>query len=634
MKLSNYFQPLLPTNIFVFIFLFIFFDSLGIAFRKKIISNSEEFRTLDWLIGLGLYIFIWFFLGLYIVPSRNNIVISLAVIGTPVLLYYFKNKYYISLKKTVWDLKLVFILFIPFLFAVFVKSSLPPYQWDEMAYHFISPLQLSKIKTWKFTGNIYSDLPRLMDTLYIITFSLTRTYSVARLIHFNVFFTSLLFSYQILRKNIGKLLSLVFVLIIFTVDKHILSAATSGYVDMANFSFILIAVVSGLRFLLNNKKELLVISTVFWSMALGTKYSAIPALSAFLPLLMIYIIFNKKIREKIFTLSFLLKLLGLSTIFGGYWYIKNYIVFGNPFFPFIFDCKGQFAGICESGRHVMDNWTYPVTPTNMKLILGSLLISKFFSILIFLIALFVLFNKEKHLRNVSLVLFAMIGIELIMINYSSGYMPRFYTHLRIFIILFALIQLVGNFRGRITKLIVNILTVLLVSFTLYKYTSVVLYVNSFDFITKSQIKYSVRLLDLYQWVDERFPITSGVIRWCDNQRGNTVNLGQIDPQVIWYDYQGLIRVYMTHCSLFSSGLRDLSPGNLNEEVINRKTQLYLVSISECMSNEEIDKKYSDKTEGVKKLALLNNSVVCQSEKISTGLYYFDYTKLEDREDSI
>src|SRR3989339_1053354 len=78
-KLSDYFQPLNIRNILIFIIMIFFFDVVGTFIKKYFIKNrqlSDNTRILNWLIGFGFFIFLWFLAGFLIRPTQLVILIS------------------------------------------------------------------------------------------------------------------------------------------------------------------------------------------------------------------------------------------------------------------------------------------------------------------------------------------------------------------------------------------------------------------------------------------------------------------------------------------------------------------------------------------------------------------------------
>jgi len=289
-------------------------------------------------LGFGFFIFLWFLLSLFITPGKTQILVSIGILLCITLPGYIKEKEGVIFLKTLWFFKVPILIIFPFLPAVFVKSSLPPYYWDEMAYHYIAPSALANLTPIKYLGSLYGDIPRILDLFWQIVFTLFHTYSVARLFHFTILATSMIYAYAVLKKNFGLLAGFLFVFVFFSLPQDIIFTSTLGYIDVGAYSFLLIAVVSALDFLINLDKGALFYTFIFWSMNLGTKYTGVSSFVSFLVLFFLIIIWKRNVYKKFFSWRYLINLATLFLVFGGYWYVKNFVLFGNPIFPFILPC--------------------------------------------------------------------------------------------------------------------------------------------------------------------------------------------------------------------------------------------------------------------------------------------------------
>src|SRR3989344_4005514 len=144
-KLGDYFAPLNPKTLLIFVGLFFFFDILGTFVKRRIIEGEDSTRVINWLIGLGIFVFVWFITSLFIAYTRTPLLISILTLSLISLPEYLKNKEYQTFFRALWSLKIPILIVLPFLPAIFVKASLPPYYADEMAYHFISPSTLATL---------------------------------------------------------------------------------------------------------------------------------------------------------------------------------------------------------------------------------------------------------------------------------------------------------------------------------------------------------------------------------------------------------------------------------------------------------------------------------------------------------
>lgn len=628
-KLSYFFQPLNIVTLSYFLLAFVFFDILGTFTRKKILklNNDDSYRILNWLLGFGIYIFIWFLLSLIVAPNLTNILISVGALTLIAAPSYFKDQGLLKLTKILWSYKVPILIIAPFLPSIFVKASLPPYQWDEMAYHFISPAFLHDILPIRYIGGVYSDAPNTLDLFWQIMFTVFHTYSIARLFHFLIFGTSMLFSYGLIKKNFGGLIAFFFVLFYFSISQDIVSTSTSGYIDVGAYSFLLIGLVSGVDFLIRKSFPSLVISMAFWMLSLGTKYTSS---TAFIPFLIIFTwiyYWNKKKYSKIFTWKNIIALGVAAIIFGGYWYLKNFILFGNPIFPFIFPCPwGTHVVQCPEPGGFFGDWTVKITSGNLYEIFRQLFANNYALMFGIVLAPFVgFFNKNEQNKLISFSLYSMVIIELLLLKYSSGFLLRYHQHLQFFLILGAVLSISGKFKNRVMQYLTGTLVVFLLLTSTFYYAKNLIFTNGLRSLSWNQINYSIGKIDIYKWIELNFKEMNETILWCENPTENKLApLARFDPELIWYSWEGMMRSFMTNCYYQDPPLQNVPLENVLQTARKDKMQFWISSLSKCQKDDVV-KSISTQTE----LRRLNNIIICNSKEVKNNLYYFDYSALKD-----
>lgn len=604
MKLSQYFQPLTPAIIIAFFISFFIFDALGVLILKAISQKQirNEFRILSWLIGWSAFIFFWFAAGFFIKPDFYSILISFIALSFAVFPHYIKNKEY---KKTifVWTKhKIVYILFFALLPLVFVEASRPPVEWDEMAYHFVPPNALSDLgKYWIFKGDLYFDLPRSVNLYYILSFAIVKTYSLARITNFAIMFTSFYFIYAALKTHFGKKISIFFLFALLSIPQTLVQFSTSGYVDMPANSLVFIAALLSIMFYFEKSKDYLMLVVAFWGMALGTKYTALLPFASVA--IMLFIVFSYKLSDikKLLNVKTMIALPVIFVMFGGFWYLKNAYLFGNPIFPFLFSCKAEFASACSQGSSFFGTWTTKVNFETILPILKELVGGNIVLLILLLITPFLaLRNKDKKSRSLSLILLGAIVIEFIILAVFSGFIYRYNQHLQFLLLLLLSIQFVKNHKS------LYILSFLLLA----PYFVYSIYFNYFKVNLRQDTYYSIGKTNIYDWVNVHLKDVSGVVSWCDNVPPGT-QIAQIDPDMIWYSYSGLVRVFMTNCVLTSFPLDDPP-----------KDSFYLISLNTCQDG-EIKARHPNETEQIVRRRIVNNDLVCEGREIVNSLYQID-----------
>lgn len=641
-KLLDYFQPLNFINLVYFALFVFFFDVLG-SFIKKIFINDKkinsETRPMNWLIGLGFFVFVWFILIFFIVPTRNNLLISIVLIFLISMKDYFKNKEYLALLPFFKPLTSPIILVLPFLPLVFVKASLPPYVWDEMAYHFISPYTLIYHlgSYWTYNGGLYQNVPRLMDTLYILSFSLTNTYSVVRLLQFSILVTSLFCSFLFTKKLIGFLPAILFLLIFLSLPLQLPINSTIGYVDIPALSFLFLGFIFGIVYIFSKVSNYLILSSVFWAMAIGTKYTALLGLTVFMLSFLIVFWFRNRSFQSLFSRNLLFKA-GISFIvFGGYWYLKNFVIYGNPVYPFFFPCWGKYAVDCVRGSSFFGNWTMPVNFHTLYPIIKELLPQNLFLRIMLLVSpLIILFFGNRKSKLILLLLAISFVVELFILKYFSGFYIRYQQHMQLFLIFVVVLACVGKFRSLLGKQIQFTVICLLFATSLVCYVYNLIYQYSPASLLSKEVRYATGRTDIYGWIRAELPDISEAIVWCGNARETPVALARYDPDMIWYNANGLMYAYFTSCYYANPNLSPNDWNNFSAVARDRKLKFWINTVNPCIPGNEV--KLKGELEDVSltpgdlsqmlQMRRLNNAIVCNSSRVAASIYHFDYQKLK------
>lgn len=642
-KLSDFFQPLNFINLVYFVAALVFFDVFGCLVKSLFIKNEKvgsETRLVDWLIGLGSFVFLWFLLGFFVTPNQTFLLVSIVALFLISLPRYLKEKTYLSYFTNAKQSILPIILLIPFLPSTFVKASLPPYYADEMAYHFISPYSmLHQMKLfWTFTGGVYMNVPRLMDTFYILGFTVTHTYSVIRLIQFSILGTALVFAFLLIKKILGSFSAILYIFIFLSMPLALPFMATIGYVDVPAYSFLLLGVVLAITFLFSNKNEYLILSAIFWGMSIGTKYTTLIPFAVFVPSLLLVYLIKYKSLLKLFNKGLIIKIFLGLIVFGGYWYIKNLVVYGNPIYPFFFHCWGNFVNECGNGSSFFGTWTNPVNfHTLYPIIIKQLLPQNLWLHLILVVSplLVFIFGNRKNRLLLLLVSLPFFG-ELIILKYFSGFAIRYQQHLEFYLIFMIMLFVSTKFRNLFLNLSKYVLVSLLVISCLIFYVRNAINMNSLNFVNWEEINYSLGKVTIYDWIKKRIPETADATIWCENPQGGPIGLARFDPDMIWYKDAGLLRSYLVGCYWENPSLSPSEWKNIISVAKERKLAFWTVTINSCLpedkvkSKEEIGDSNNDpeKLQKLLEMRRLNNAIVCNSEQVLPSLYHFDYQKLK------
>ncbi len=631
LKLSEFYQPLNLSTLSTSLLLFIFFDALGTMVKGFIIKskNGDASRILNWLLGFGLFVFVWFMLRFFIPPRQNSVLLSIAILFLISIPAYFKNKELSNLFSAIWQLKVPLLVIAPFLPAVFVKASLPPYYADEMAYQFIPPYFRDLIDVWRFDGGLYSNVPQLFNTFFNLVFALTKTYSIVRLYHFLILVTAISYTYLKLKVYFGRLVAFLFVFTFFSLPIDLVLISTLGYVDVATFSFILIGTINMTDLLFSKKIEPFFLSVVFWAMALGTKYTAVTIfVTSTTTFLTVIFIAYKSILPKLVFSKTLLKCVILFVLFGGYWYLKNLIAYGNPIYPFLLPCL-RYAQFCETQAVNFFAWTTPITLRNIPGIIKELLPANFPLQTALLVAPTLAFlNRNPKTKIFSLILSLTMILEFLLLKQFSGFYPRYQQHLQLLMLLLITIQVANTYRWQTMNFMAKGYYLIIFCYISASYISTIFYTNSLKFVNWTEINYARGRINIYGWVDQRFPKVRAGIDWCENPPGGkSLALARYDPDMIWYEYDGFMRSFMTNCYFENPPLDNLPIEKVLTVAKEKSLQFWTISPNRCLPQADVKKHLDYEGEHQLYLRQLNNVIVCHSQEVKPNLYYFDYATL-------
>ena len=140
------------------------------------------------------------------------------------------------------------------------------------------------------------------------------------------------------------------------------------------------------------------------------------------------------------------------------------------------------------------------------------------------------------------------------------------------------------------------------------------YTEENTFLRENELNYALKEMDIYQWIAEFFPKTKDIVNWCD-QQSKPVELVTFDPEMIWMNYEGLSRVFLTNCYF-----ANIYSWNKSYSYIGKDNML-LVSITPC--DRKLEEKKGDPNGNIMEyLKVVNNQYICQSSEVIPGLYLY------------
>ena len=291
------------------------------------------------IIGYGVF-FLGLFQGLYFLPL-SILLFCLLIISLAGWFWApfppMKSDLQEKIRSS-WD-RLAFFLLILCLLAGLSLTLTPEIGRDALIYHLAVPKLFLKHHGFYFIeGNIFSNYPLHSEMLFIIGLFLQGDI-LAKGMHFLALLFILLGMYQFTRQRMKNHDSPAVSLLIFYTMPSVFLISHMAYTDLFVVFYSMAAVFAFINWVERLEKGWLILSGVFTGLAVAGKYTAL--LLPFLGCLGIFWAARRH-RLHVYRAFRLLILYGLvAVILGSPFYIKNWTVTGNPFYPFLY---GIFGG--------------------------------------------------------------------------------------------------------------------------------------------------------------------------------------------------------------------------------------------------------------------------------------------------
>lgn len=608
--LEEYFRPHNLLNLIQFALVIFSFDVIGWRIVQLLqLKIPDTFRLTVWMIGLGittLALFVWHLR--FPITGFTYYLVTLVPAFLTLRVYlksHARNQLAIFFRR-----HLLFILLLtPLIPYFYIKTSLPPYVWDEMAYHYYSPYKLNTELVWQFSG-LYQNIPRLMDTAFIGVFAFTKTYATARLLHLLVFLSTLLVVYKSVHKYIGMIAAVLITALLTYLSPQLILETTYGYTDVAAACFIVLAILAAGRLMQDRDWGLLPIFAAFSGLAVGTKYSV---LSPFLVSTLVILAYAYRQRKKIQWHSFSRYLIisaGFFLLMGGYWYLKNWWVTGNPIYPFLFGCKDDS---CNQDQNFFW-WAVPFTTSNIPKILSTVTVGP--SALLPLLASITavgLLLASSITRKAMVYLLAILSLDWFLASRTSGFEARYFFHWRFIALTIVALSAHSIILQPIKRLNLKFLLVFLSIGVLVILSAAAIKLRTVyqNYLPGGayhlEAKFAFGRANIVDWLSTVLPQTNQVVTWCDSQSDNPT-LAIMDPDLLWYSPEAQFHIFLTRCRHGGS--------------IRKDRPTYLVSLDDCQQRGKIPPRFWIETEEQYQMRLENHEIVCGSSMIVKNLYKY------------
>lgn len=218
-----------------------------------------------------------------------------------------------------------------------IPAMAPPVgdDWDSLAYHLAVPklfLQHGGIYYISFTS--HSNFPLLTEMLYLPGLAIGSPVA-AKLMHFWIGFLLVLSVYVLGRRCVNAAAGRMAALIV--AGMHIvLWEATTAYVDLASALYAVLAACFLIAYLEKGDGGSLVGCAVAAGFAASAKMTGL----AVIPLLVLWLLFDRYVRSKRLEWKQGLVVVGAALLVCCPWYIKSVVYTANPVYPFFYSVFG------------------------------------------------------------------------------------------------------------------------------------------------------------------------------------------------------------------------------------------------------------------------------------------------------
>ncbi|OGL47437.1 MAG: hypothetical protein A2W05_08900 [Candidatus Schekmanbacteria bacterium RBG_16_38_10] len=277
-----------------------------------------------------------------------------------------------------------------------------------------------------------------MEVLYAFSI-LFSGYSLAHVMHYTILLAFLVLLYCFLKTRHSPQVGLLAAVFIFFLSDFIINA-TSGYIDAATTVFEVTALLLIIGWLEKEKDDYLYLAGLFFGLSLNVKYTPLYSSIGYIFIIGLAVAMKGNLRD---VPKLLFKFSLFAVLGGGFWYVKNLVLYGNPFYPFLFGHAGFSNEEIDGIKRSITQFVTPRDLVNFVKIPYSFFLSRggslqdIFVCFIFLLAPLALINKKS--LKVTIILLGIGVINLAMWFFVITHQTRFlFSTLIIIVILFAI----------------------------------------------------------------------------------------------------------------------------------------------------------------------------------------------------
>lgn len=225
------------------------------------------------------------------------------------------------------------------LMSLYLTSMLPPYASDEIAYHMPEAKLIAE--SHHFYLNLgghyfYGNIPKLVEVLFALGITLFG-YALAHLLHFVFLLAFLATAGGLIGRLYGYRSGTLFVFLLVFYNELVWNASV-GFVDAAAVGLEVSGLLYALNWLENRRRRSFLYSALLFGIAMSIKYSPLATLGFSLLVILLDLVVKRFSLKNITRM--LLPFIIILFLFGGFFYLKNIVLYGNPFYPLYFGHRG------------------------------------------------------------------------------------------------------------------------------------------------------------------------------------------------------------------------------------------------------------------------------------------------------
>lgn len=405
-------------NIFLpfLISLLIFF--VAYCWGRVVLEKAAFFKDvsiypapLSILLGYGVLVVLSLVLAIF--GPMNKIVILFIlclslIFGRSYLFDGFNRlKLYLAGIKNRERVEQILLLVISFFFLFYLTSAfVPPYRGDALAYHLPEAIGVADNGIGFLIngtiGHFYKNIPASVEVMDSLLYTIGG-FTVINLTHYIILLSGLCFAYSFVRANFGSFKGLIFLILCFSLYELFVNG-TNPYIDAIMTAWEVTGFFLLLLWFDSKKEKVLMLSGFFYGLALATKYNALYGVILAVLIIIFSLARNGFDMKSAFRTAVYFGLPAVTV--AGFWYIKNFILYGNPVYPFYFghvgfSDEGYYAMVAVIKSFVIDRSILNFLLIPFKFFLNSYYLVMFFAFISWPVIFFMrdLDVKKKYIIN-------------------------------------------------------------------------------------------------------------------------------------------------------------------------------------------------------------------------------------------